>query len=1139
MPFILPDYIDNAQVRLSTVLNRIIVDLEQKDAAFASGYFEPDVWRLVGAALQRLENFRLLIGRPPEVTLPQNDLLNLRAYYRNKLRGDLETLRYSPEHAQLIEELIGFLRRDSVQVRLFGGPFLHAKAYLFPHFAIVGSSNFTPSGLSNNAELDLVSGVKAVAKDLLDNWYQPKWAEATDYKADLIEVLEASKFGNREWTPYEVFIKVLYEYFRERLTLDQGGGPSTLDLASFQQEGLHEAIRLLERHRGVIVADAVGLGKTFIGLGLLEHYLIGQRRKGNIPRGLVVCPAQLRNTVWEPKLHEYQVAADVLSMEEMGRSDFPWKAYRNFDFVLIDESHNFRNPGTTRYRNLFKLLSTGKRTKRLTLLTATPINNTVWDLYHQLMLITRGQEDFYRDYGVSNLRGFFARVDKGSSDLFELLDESMVRRSRRDIKRRQEAGERVVIAGKDVVFPERKLGAITYDLDGTYAGFYSSIAEDIDRLTLVSYNIEQFRKGRREQATIDRNNAIIGLLKTLFLKRLESSVAAFGTSVRWQSEFQQRFYETLVQHNKLLDSARYRQMAALLGGQSGLEDDADGGLVSAQEVLSSLPSANAQEYKLEDIRRSLEEDLAILSGLTAKLDRIRQGTETGVLHDDKLEQVKAAISSQPLLDRKILVFSYYERTAQYLFASLCADTAWHESAGRPRMALLTGHTPPSERRILIERFAPLANPGLRVERGGGKEDDQIDILISTDVLSEGQNLQDAGVLLNYDLHWNPVRMIQRAGRVDRVGSPHAELLVYNCFPEAELEELLGLVGRLQSRIAAIGRTIGNDASILGEVVNDKSLDEIKRLKATDRSVLDEIEAEEEEWLSGDEMRLPLVAYLQELGEEELAQIPMGIHSGREDCGVHGVFFAFKARDHHFWRFYNIEQGMITGQALTDKRRLFKMLHCARDERRVVPEHRIWPYLEVATKDVLSELTQQQGTRNLKMPMSGVNLRLYNFLYAARATPLQLSMHFVPEGKGSHAPTSSVPTTGKGQVASHSSSLRQSESGNSADIRAASYGGRSARESETDSKTVAATIDRLMAMVQEVPLRPFERDPDFKGIFDRYELEHNAEALITDLDAFAVEQELYSGLDGTDGIRPALEAIQESDLQLVCYELFSS
>lgn len=1096
MPFIPPDYIDNSKVSLSTVINRLVTDLEQTEAAFATGYFEPAVWRFVGSALQQLTNLRLLLGRQAEIEQTGNDLIDLRQYYRHKLKGDLEALQYNAAQARMIDELISFLKRESVEVRLFEGPFLHAKAYIFPDVAIVGSSNLTPSGLRNNSELDLVSNSRFVAQALLREWYDPKWHQSTDYKAELIEVLEASKFGSRAWTPYEFFIKVLHVYFRGRLSPDDLMSRSSLDLAKFQQEGLYEAIQLLDRYGGVLIADAVGLGKTFIGLGLLEHYLLGQRRRGKIPRGLVICPAQLKNTVWEPRLQDYQIATTVLSMEELGRKDFPWKNYRNADFVLVDESHNFRNPGTGRYRNLFRLLSTGKRAKNVALLSATPINNTIWDLYHQLMLIAKGQEEYYRDVGISNLRGFFTRVDKNEADLFDLLEETTVRRSRLDVKRRQDAGESVMIGGKEVHFPQRVLSAITYDLNGTYAGFYDDIADEIERLALVSYNIEQFRRGAQEQATISRNNAIIGILKTLFLKRLESSITAFESSVRRQREFQSRFYTTLVKHSRLLDSAAYRQLTVLLGGADELGDgDAESIHITVDDLLADLPVAHAQEYDLGAIETKLKGDIAIFEGLIAKLDQIRQRTMKSQMHDDKLEQVKTALVTEPLIGKKILIFSYYESTARYLYESLRRDEEWLGSAGHPRLALLTGRSTPAERRVILERFAPVSNMGqadggtqLEDLEGHARRDDEIGILISTDVLSEGQNLQDASVLLNYDLHWNPVRMIQRAGRIDRIGSLHDRLLIYNCFPEAELERLLGLVGRLQSRIAAIGHNLGNDASILGEVVTEKSLEQIKRLKACDRRILQDLEAKEEEWLSGDEMRLPLLSYLQQLGESIINEIPMGIHSGRSGQPLQGIFLAFEARDHHFWRFYEIERGVLKDPPMTDKRRLFRMIACRPQEQRIVPPYEVWNLLERATQSVLAELKQQQVSKRLPAPMSGLNLRLYNLLL-----PYKLSLPQADEG------------------------LWEEQGGSDEDAAA---------------KSVA---EKLLALLQNVSLRPFERLPEMRSILSRYNQDQDIDSVVAELDAFAVEHELYTGIGGN---RPIFEAVRAENLKLVGYEIFS-
>jgi hypothetical protein len=459
-----------------------------------------------------------------------------------------------------------------------------------------------------------------------------------------------------------------------------------------------------------------------------------------------------------------------------------------------------------------------------------------------------------------------------------------------------------------------------------------------------------------------------------------------------------------------------------------------------------------------------------------RLELIRRRAQSGVVHDDKIEQLKRALQSEPLIGKKLLIFSYYEETARYLHDQLTQDQLWLASADKPQIALLTGRHTPAERKAVIERFAPHANNAHNTNH-------TIDILISTDVLSEGQNLQDAGAVINYDLHWNPVRMIQRAGRIDRVGSPHPSLLIYNCFPEDELEQLLGLVGRLQTRIAAIGRNLGNDASILGEVVSEKSLDELRRLRARDQTVLNALEGEEEALLSSDDMRLPLITYIQHIGESVISQIPMGIHSGRGSQQLDGIFFAFRSHDRHFWRFYETVDGKLKSPAITDRRQIFHMLACAPAEPRIVPNHVVWPYIEQATRDILGDIQRQQGTQRLRPPMAGMNLKLYHALAA--------------------------------------------ESG-----RLISSQGR-AIENNPERQQL---IQRLMAMVQSTPLRPFERDPELRQLHQAYQETNDFDTLITDLDAFAVEHELY--VDVVTERPSTFTGVTSEDIELVCYEIFS-
>ncbi len=967
MPFYLPpDYLDNTDQRnLADALTRIIRDWEQRELDVATGFFEPNAWRYVGEAFQMLDSFRLLLGKEPDLEGAVDERIDLRDYYRRKLQGDLEALPFDREYAALVDSLLAFLRRESVEVRLYRS-FLHAKAYIFPQLAIVGSSNLTAAGLNRRAELNLVRKEEAVARALRQDWFENFWAEAEDYKQDLIQALEASKFGTTPYTPFQVFIKALYEYFKDRLTPEAPEAYIGVDLAAFQQEGLREAIRLLDRHRGVIIADAVGLGKTYIGMGLLEHYLLRKRRRGYIPKGLIVCPAQLRDLLWRPKLDEYGIKATVRSMEEMGRQDFDWKAFNGYDLVLVDESHNFRNPGTQRYQNLNKLICTGKRDKYVVLMTATPINNTIWDLYHQIMLLARGSESTYRDYGISNLNGFFKRVDQGAAELFDLLEETAVRRSRYDIKKRQEAGEKVVLPGKgEIRFPERELRAIEYNLEQTYRGFYAEIADQIERLSLVSYNIEQFRKDR-DELVVERNNALIGIMKTTFLKRLESSLRAFEVSVQRQQKFQQRFFD-LLQQGRLLDSPSHRKLIALEEEEESPE--------AVEDLIAALPEVSTADYDLDAIREHLEADLRIFNDLLDWIDIIREEAGDEASKDAKLVAVKAELAG-PLKGQKVLIFSYFQDTAKYLYESLRTDEEWLDWAEHPTIGLITGSTPPDDRERLVKRFAPVANTpeteeGLRERRE--LQADELQILISTDVLSEGQNLQDAGVLINYDLHWNPVRMIQRAGRIDRLGSPFETLTIYNCFPEEGLEALLRLVERLQRRIADIDRTVGLDASVLGEVIHPKSLEDLKRIKAGERQVLDELERAAE-LVSTDQMKLPLILYLQSVGEKQVQEIPLGIHSGRQSS-MAGTFFAFRARDRHFWRFYPADGG----EPVTDKRRIFQLLQCGPDESRVVPEHTIFDLLERATQDIFRELKALRAARKIRPQMTGLNKQFYNAL----------------------------------------------------------------------------------------------------------------------------------------------------------------
>lgn len=1041
-----PDYVDNIKHRLVDVLNHILADPDEAQLDVASGFFEPEVWHLLGEVLKCLTSFRLLLGRAPEIVNPDENagLVDLRKVYRDKLRGDLENLPLTRDYARLVDDLTAFLRREEVLVRFYNGEFLHAKAYLTPHFGIVGSSNFTPSGMTRKAELNLVQKTAAVVKDLRDNWFEHMWLDSTDQKQTLIDTLNESKFGGVKWKPHDVFIKVLYEYFKDLIVPEALEARLGVELASFQQEGLRQAIRLIDRHSGVIVSDAVGLGKTYIGMGLLEHYVLGKRRKGFIPKGLVICPAQLRDLVWEPKLEEYGIKAEVVSQESMGRESFPWKDYHNYDVILIDESHNFRNPNTGRYQNLMRLLATGNPNKVVILMTATPINNSIWDLYHQVSFITRQQDSFFRDYGIRNLRGFFKEVQEGGADIFTLLEQVMVRRSRQDVKQRQQAGEEIRLPGKGVIkFPERRLHSINYNLEGTYDGFYEKIVAKIENLALISFNIEAYRKEetvtKETQKEVERvrqySDALIGILKTLYLKRLESSLTAFDVSIRRQQEFQERFYDLLVNHGRLLDPATNRRILAL----EDIEDDTADDI---QSLLDQLPEADIREYDLKAIRRELERDMKALDSIRDMIE-LAQKLEDETKRDSKLAEVKALLANE-LRGQKVLVFSYYRDTAEYVYKALCEDVSWQEHwESAPVIEAIHGGTTGDKREQFVRRFAPKANTIEGEISPISESQPEIDILISTDVLSEGQNLQDAGVIINYDLHWTPIRMIQRAGRIDRLGTSFDELHIFNCFPQSGLESLLGLVERLQTRIRDIDRTVGLDASVLGEVISARSLEQLRRLRAGSGDIIDELERDTE-LVSTDEMKFPLMLYLQQVGMDTIRSIPLGIGSGiGKSPRPSGVFFAFQAGERHFWRLYTGD-----GEIISDKRRLFKYLHVMPDEPRVMPANfEVFDLLDKATQDVLKEINSVIRAQRIPPKLSEINRELNTAL-------------------------------------SQSSMFSATD-----DIR----------------ETLRVKVQHV---AQNVPLDAFKRDKELKAIREAYKQTQDQSALIETLDVFFIENALY-------------------------------
>ncbi len=957
----LPDIIDNSEgKKLGAVLNQL---LEQGEPVvrIVTAYFNHEGFAVLKNGLENAKEFKLLLGKEQEREF----------VIGNRLWDEIEIAMNKKETPPLLNEIVDFINQEKVEVRAlkFKNKFLHGKAYIIDGIpvmggvGIVGSSNLTYAGLTANYELNAVLKQESAVKELII-WFDGFWNEAEDYKDELLDIFTAF---TSKYTPYEVYVKILYEYFRDRFELEispKEETPSPIILADFQHDGYQNAKDILEKYGGVILADSVGLGKTYLALKLLDDYAYKLRQKA-----LLICPAQLKEVLWEPELRRASIRADIENMEFVGRDSFSGEIenYADYDLIVIDESHNFRNAKTNRWENIFQLLTTGKP-KKLILLTATPVNNSVFDLYNQLRLIVKDNDDFFAGSGIRNLKGYFQKAEADKENLYDILEEIAVRRSRYFIKKNYPDAE---IDGKAVQFPERELHTVRYSLEKSYKGLYREVASTIENLYLAPYNPEAYRKGmvspefeglkdrlRKEGLSekdahnymmkLGRGTALVQIMKTLYLKRLESSIEALKISLVRQRDFQKKFSQ-LLEKNKLLDSSTYRKFFTW----NGVDDQENE--VDVEKAISQLPEADPNLYDLDTFKKFVSKDVKVLDGIIKKLEKIK------VQEDDKLKELKKLLVGE-LKGNKVVVFTYFKDTARYLYHQLGGrledgkrlpeGESFLRELGHERISIVDSIVDPRERKDRIIRFAPEANATNEEIKDSIKGTArEIDLLISTDVLSEGQNLQDSDTVINYDLHWNPVRMIQRAGRIDRIGSPYNRVFSYNFNPEDALEDILHLVERIYNKLEGINRSVGLDSSVMGERPNPQDFNAIRMIAQEDKSIWDELEQLSEIDV-GEFLKQELIDFIRRIGEEKLRRIPLGIGSGIRSEGRKGLFAAIKdeKNNRHFWLFYDIGKSTI----LDRKLEVIKLIRCRENEKRVEPDFDVYAILEKLKKHIVNQ-----------------------------------------------------------------------------------------------------------------------------------------------------------------------------------------
>lgn len=838
-------------------------------ARFAIGYFLFAGLAPLAKKLDSLKEVRLLIGHTSnqnsieqlaeahrELQLIQEATESQRYPKRSAVRGmELETADNIRSGIGLMEQtdaadnaistLTRMIEEGRLKVRVHTKGRLRARAYVFDYpssgnetgIGIVGSSNLTLASVTQNSDLDIV-----VRGDdnhaALTRWFDDLWKESRGFETRMMRELENSWAGFAA-SPYDVYMKSLYTLLQTRLEDESSNNvlwddDITRKLADFQLVAVEHAVQVIRNHGGVFVADVVGLGKSFVGAAIVKHF-----ERTHRCRPLIVCPASLVG-MWERYSEVYHLNAKVLSAgklreDQEGGTNFLMEdeMYNSRDFVLIDESHNFRHSNTQRYRLMEEFLSDGKR---CCFLTATPRNKSAWDVYAQLKLFHQNDKT---DIPVNppNLHDYFRGVEGGTHRLHDLLANILIRRTRRDVLKwygyDADTDERidpahfedyrsgskrayVRVAGRKQFFPNRELETIEYSIDEAYQGLYQEVRQHLggvrsehgdapeqEELTYARYGLWNYLlpDKREDERYVNLQRAgfsLRGLMRVLLFKRIESSVHAFRETVGRLLKNHQRFRLAL---NEGVIPAGEKAQDVLNDPNESDEQD----LIDSLRLASERYSAT--DFDLPRLLAHIDHDTAILERLLKIVAPITPD------EDAKLQTLIAVLKRPDLSGGKCLIFSQYADTARYIHENLVAVT------GRDDIDVVCSSD--NNKLRAVGRFAPKANPEYSRRTG----ESELNILVATDVLSEGLNLQDANRIVNYDLHWNPVRLIQRFGRIDRIGSEHESVYGFNFLPELGIERQLGLRRILESRIREIHETIGEDAAILdpSEQLNENAI----------------------------------------------------------------------------------------------------------------------------------------------------------------------------------------------------------------------------------------------------------------------------------------------------------------------------
>ncbi|WP_425446649.1 helicase-related protein [Dethiothermospora halolimnae] len=838
------------------------------------GYFRTSGFHLMYPAMKDVEKIRVLVGLNVDgktvqiIQKSKEEQMSFEMSHKEvkkEFSDDVAEEMQNSEDSYRVEKgvktFIKWLQTGKIEMRVYPDAPIHAKVYIMRKdmekvpdqygTVITGSSNFSKSGLVNNLEFNVE------LKDSRDvefalNKFEELWERSVDISDEYIETVNEKTWIREDITPYELFLKTLYEYFKEEINEDKNETweeilPDGFMKLKYQTDAVIQAKKILKAYNGVFIADVVGLGKTFICA------MLAQRLRG---RKLIICPPVLKE-YWERTLQQFEVAAKVESLGKLDSILEDNDLIKNVKYVFIDEAHRFRNEKTESFQKLHQICYN----KKVILITATPQNNYSSDIANQIYLFQPKNNSTIIPNN-KNIEGFFSKLDrklkkldKGTQDYSETLKANseiirdqvlrnvMIRRTRKEIMEYYKDD----LEKQGLKFPE--LGdpdKIVYSYDDHIETVFNHTISCIQKLKYARYKPLTYLKDiTKEVASLlvsQRNMS--GFMKSILIKRLESSFEAFKKTLN-------RFIKSYEKFLKMcLDGEVY------ISKKVDVYDLLDNG--DDEKLMELVEEDIVQYYSIKSFNKefipSIKHDLNILKELEDEWEEI--------IEDPKKEQFLYELeNNEKIKDKKIIIFTESKETADYVGAYL-------ENYYPKRVLVYSGQGSRTVRQEIEANY----NPDYVYEK---KND--IDFLVTTDVLAEGKNLHRSNVLINYDLPWNPTKIMQRVGRINRVGTKHDKIYVFNFFPTAQANAHLPLEENIILKIQSFHDTLGEDFKYLSDDEEVSSHNLYKKLNSKET-----LEAEEND----EESELKYLNIIREIRDndenlyERIKRLPQKSKSGR-------------------------------------------------------------------------------------------------------------------------------------------------------------------------------------------------------------------------------------------------------------------